>query len=129
MDGACVARRLPGEPCDADHACVLGAACSSGTCRADAIVAVGDACDQTHDCPYKSACVASSRGGQRCVETHLLGEPCDDQVGCASGFCDGGTCAALGPAGAPCDGYAACTSGRCSVDTCAPITFSCVDNH
>lgn len=88
VDGVCVARKLPGESCAGGEACVVGARCEEGVCRANAIVGVGEACDQVNRCPYKAECIQG-----RCVESALVGERCGGQRACASGVCQDGVCA------------------------------------
>jgi hypothetical protein len=89
VDGVCVARARPTDPCSATQPCGVGASCVDGGCVAPAVVGVGAACDQTHRCQYKAACVAGT-----CVATALLGEACAAERPCADGACDGGVCVA-----------------------------------
>lgn len=89
VEGVCVARARPTEPCSASQPCRVGASCVDGVCVAPAVVSVGEECDQARRCPYKAACVAGT-----CVATVLLGEPCGAAIPCADGACDGGVCVA-----------------------------------
>lgn len=119
VDGTCVARGLPGEPCGDAAPCVVAATCVDGTCRGFTTVAEGDACDRARRCPYRAACVEG-----RCVATPLLGAACDPAVGCASGRCVDGTCEPLLDDGAPCTRAADCRGGLCD-GTCRGLPSGC----
>jgi len=121
LDGVCVERALPGEPCGAEQPCSVGIACTGGVCGERVVVGLGDSCDQTLRCPYKSVCL-----GGVCVATGLLGEACAHTYECASGWCEGDVCALFLGAGEVCTLDESCQSGRCSGGVCEGLASACL---
>jgi len=115
-------RAQPGDSCDEDTPCRLGANCIDAVCAGPTIVEVGDNCDALRDCPYRSECI-----GGTCVLSPLLGEACDGGVACASGWCDVDVCAPLVLDGASCDSGVECVSGSCPDGTCAEQPGVCFE--
>jgi len=121
VDGVCRERALPGQACDDDVRCVVGAVCDANVCVGPTVVQPGGGCDQRNRCAYKSACI-----GGVCVELPLVGESCDAAQGCASGFCSVGTCTARQDAGTTCSSHDQCRSRQCIDDVCTPLPGGCL---
>lgn len=141
LDGACggmwIGSTPEGGPCGPDvesFVCVEGTSCTlsldlCGTCKkgppptlagAD-YVGEGSACDSKHRCVYRAYC-----GSGTCHKSSLLGGPCTDSRGCASGVCEGGTCAPFHVDGASCNVASDCASGQCTSGKCRPLPTACI---
>lgn len=119
----CLARKKPGESCDAANRCVLGAICDNAVCVAPSYVGVGDACDFSHRCPFASQCIQGT-----CTASVELGASCSASVPCDSGFCSAGqdgTCEPLVAQGAPCSNSAQCQTGVCDSTACKVVPSAC----
>ena len=127
VEGACVERGRPGDPCDAAHPCAVGVACAEGRCGLFDVRPVGAACGGSARCQYGATCKAGV-----CVQTGLLGAPCDGPTGCASGRCAieagaaAGTCVALLEPGSACTSRTDCRSGACDAGVCAGFVSACL---
>jgi hypothetical protein len=127
VDGACVNRGRPGEPCGDGRPCAVGVSCQAGRCALLDVRAVGQPCGAGVRCQYRATCQAGV-----CARTGLLGEPCSAPTGCASGRCAGltpggvGTCVALLEPGAPCAASPDCRSGACRDGICAGFVSGCM---
>lgn len=119
VDGTCVARAVPGEPCG-QAGCVVGIACVDGTCAPRTRPGLGDACGAGASCPYAAACV-----GGVCVEAHPVGDACDAENPCAANRCAAGVCAAPGKPGEACAEGRDCLAGVCEGGRCAALPAGC----
>lgn len=121
VDGICVARRLPGESCDDENPCRLGAWCNQGTCQGPQVVGVGEECNQVQRCAYNAQCV-----GGVCQAQVGLGESCEPGL-CYSGHCDSveNTCQSLRSGAAPCTSSSQCVSGICDNGFCRTLPGVC----
>jgi hypothetical protein len=106
------ARVAVGGACASDDACLVGARCVEGTCRAGG----GGECEASSACGAVERC--ETRFVSRCVARRALGEPCDFG-GCVAGAtCDfaatvdgvSGVCVPTPGPGAPCTGE--CVEGH-----------------
>ncbi|HEY4176420.1 MAG TPA: hypothetical protein VGM90_06295 [Kofleriaceae bacterium] len=120
--GTCHARIPNGGACQPADKCLLGSACTNGTCQSPTFVKRGEVCDQAHRCPYLTVCT-----GGTCKSTTAVGGTCTNDGVCELGFCDAGTCAEPRDVGQPCDHPSGCSSGMCSGmgGTCLPRPSAC----
>lgn len=119
VEGTCVARAVPGEPCG-QAGCVVGIACVDGTCAPRTRPGLGDGCGAGASCPYAAACV-----GGVCVEAHPVGDACDAETPCAANRCAAGVCAAPGKPGEACAEGRDCLAGICDGGRCAALPAGC----
>jgi hypothetical protein len=101
----CLAVRAPGDPCDAEHACI--GRCEDGVCFD--VVPPDALCDASVRCPWDWSCIDG-----RCTYLAGLGEPCTGE--CREGACIEGRCEHR-PEGASCS-WGECEHG-CRDGTCA----------
>lgn len=75
-------------------------------------------------CAQGLHCVASATSQYRCVRQLAVGNPCQEDAECATGYCAGGRCAlAGGKAGSGCEEISDCNIGLdCFHNTCTPPT-------
>ena len=119
-DGQCVAKRKNGEACTDMDRCPLSSICLDGVCTPPQFVGEGEDCDQTHRCQYTTACASNGK----CVKLAALGQSCESDAWCDSGYCEAGTCVALKSAGDSCDRPEQCPSAVCE-GTCQPLPGGC----
>lgn len=122
VEGTCVRRGRPGDPCDASTPCALGASCVEGTCTRFNVVTVGAPCDASNRCPYNAICV-----GGTCQPQAGLGESCAQPGACRSGYCDtdAGLCRPLRAATEACSSSMQCLSGVCAAGFCDALPSAC----
>jgi hypothetical protein len=122
--GTCAERITVGATCNvATDACVHGASCFDGACRA--LGQQGVACAQRSDCSFPLVCTSQGT----CGPVEWLGDPCETAADCANDMaCDPSTSLCVADTfnlpGQACDGVAErCELGLCDTSTglCPPV--------
>jgi hypothetical protein len=140
---ACVARRANGGACTADEQCEYGNCdeptstcglpegamcsygtdCASRTCTASVCGAAGPGsrCSTDSECGAGLVCSWGSGSGY-CRMPGAVGEACDRDEECASGWCNSASdqCGERRAIGEACTGSAECDPGICRENVCAP---------
>lgn len=126
IDGTCVARPMPGEPCATDGAQCFGSICADGACRG--IHAGEGPCGHDLDCDPGLSCVQVPTGhcarllaeNEACVPD-ALDAMCGSGLFCASAG-SGSRCEPRAAIGEPCSATLPCVE----TVSCDPSTLRCV---
>lgn len=109
--GECVAVTPPGDDCEDDTECGVGAYCDS-VCKD--LPGVGEECDSR--CEFGLSCLTVTG---TCATLREPGEECVEGSDCVSGYCEDDACLALPGDGEDCFEYDQCAAGLACVDgTC-----------